>query len=147
MKHCQIHLMKVQSSLLYPKINFIKCSYLLYTIEITAIKSILHQCCHIILLNICFLLVHNHCYYQCLILFLFAYMLGVINGTAPNPVRLSELCDQLGKVMGRPSWLPVPDFALKAVLGEGASVVKIPYHLCLFFPQFVYLEKFYGKLG
>ncbi|KAL5706579.1 Complement component 1 Q subcomponent-binding protein [Ranunculus cassubicifolius] len=48
---------------------------------------------------------------------------GVINGTAPNPVRLSEMCEQLGNVMGRPSWLPVPDFALKAVLGEGACVV------------------------
>lgn len=48
---------------------------------------------------------------------------GVINGTAPNPVRLAEMCEQLGNVMGRPSWLPVPDFALKAVLGEGASVV------------------------
>ncbi|CAJ1933641.1 unnamed protein product [Sphenostylis stenocarpa] len=48
---------------------------------------------------------------------------GVINGTAPNPVKLAELCDQLGHVLGRPSWLPVPDFALKAVLGEGASVV------------------------
>ncbi|OMO75539.1 Sugar nucleotide epimerase YfcH-like protein [Corchorus olitorius] len=48
---------------------------------------------------------------------------GVINGTAPNPVRLSEMCEQLGNVMGRPSWLPVPDFALKAVLGEGATVV------------------------
>ncbi|XP_052881326.1 epimerase family protein SDR39U1 homolog, chloroplastic isoform X1 [Gossypium arboreum] len=48
---------------------------------------------------------------------------GVINGTAPNPVRLSEMCNQLGNVLGRPSWLPVPDFALKAVLGEGASVV------------------------
>ncbi|XP_062220886.1 epimerase family protein SDR39U1 homolog, chloroplastic isoform X2 [Phragmites australis] len=48
---------------------------------------------------------------------------GVINGTAPNPVRLSELCERLGRVIGRPSWLPVPEFALKAVLGEGASVV------------------------
>ncbi|XP_059647583.1 epimerase family protein SDR39U1 homolog, chloroplastic [Cornus florida] len=48
---------------------------------------------------------------------------GVINGTAPNPVRLGEMCNHLGSVMGRPSWLPVPDFALKAVLGEGASVV------------------------
>lgn len=48
---------------------------------------------------------------------------GVINGTAPNPVTLGEMCDQLGSVLGRPSWLPVPDFALKAVLGEGASVV------------------------
>ncbi|RWR85917.1 epimerase family protein SDR39U1, chloroplastic isoform X1 [Cinnamomum micranthum f. kanehirae] len=48
---------------------------------------------------------------------------GVINGTAPNPVRLAEMCEHLGQVMGRPSWLPVPDFALKAVLGEGASIV------------------------
>ncbi|OVA12868.1 NAD-dependent epimerase/dehydratase [Macleaya cordata] len=48
---------------------------------------------------------------------------GVINGTAPNPVRLTEMCEQLGNILGRPSWLPVPDFALKAVLGEGASVV------------------------
>ncbi|CDO96984.1 unnamed protein product [Coffea canephora] len=47
----------------------------------------------------------------------------VINGTAPNPVRLGEMCEQLGSVLGRPSWLPVPDIALKAVLGEGASVV------------------------
>ncbi|KAK6143428.1 hypothetical protein DH2020_023776 [Rehmannia glutinosa] len=50
--------------------------------------------------------------------------LGVINGTSPNPVRLSEMCDHLGSVLGRPSWLPVPDIALKAVLGEGACVVR-----------------------
>ncbi|OWM83910.1 hypothetical protein CDL15_Pgr004341 [Punica granatum] len=48
---------------------------------------------------------------------------GVINGTAPNPVRIAEMCQHLGDVLGRPSWLPVPDFALKAVLGEGACVV------------------------
>ncbi|VAI63873.1 unnamed protein product [Triticum turgidum subsp. durum] len=48
---------------------------------------------------------------------------GVINGTAPNPVRLSELCDRLGQVVGRPSWLPVPGLAIKALLGEGATVV------------------------
>ncbi|XP_002973445.2 epimerase family protein SDR39U1 homolog, chloroplastic [Selaginella moellendorffii] len=48
---------------------------------------------------------------------------GVINGTAPNPVRMAEICDTLGRVLGRPSWLPVPEIALKAVLGEGASAV------------------------
>lgn len=48
---------------------------------------------------------------------------GVYNGTAPNPVRMSELCSQLGSVLGRPSWLPVPDFALQTLLGEGAGVV------------------------
>lgn len=50
-------------------------------------------------------------------------MAGVINGTAPNPVKLSEMCDHLGSVLDRPSWLPVPEVALKAVLGEGACVV------------------------
>eukprot|EP00270_Netrium_digitus_P001400 TRINITY_DN1148_c0_g1_i3.p1 TRINITY_DN1148_c0_g1~~TRINITY_DN1148_c0_g1_i3.p1 ORF type:complete len:423 (+),score=70.92 TRINITY_DN1148_c0_g1_i3:50-1270(+) len=48
---------------------------------------------------------------------------GVVNGTAPNPVRLSELCDRLGETIARPSWLPVPEFAVKALLGEGACVV------------------------
>lgn len=48
---------------------------------------------------------------------------GVLNGTAPNPVRMSELCQTLGDVLSRPSWLPVPSFALEALLGEGAQVV------------------------
>ena len=52
-------------------------------------------------------------------------MAGVINGTAPNPVRMAEMCDRLGAILGRPSWLPVPEFALKAILGEGASVVSL----------------------
>lgn len=38
---------------------------------------------------------------------------GVLNGTAPNPVRMSEMCKALGDQMGRPSWVPVPDFVLK----------------------------------
>lgn len=40
---------------------------------------------------------------------------GVYNATAPNPVRMSELCSSLGSQLGRPSWLPVPDFALQVV--------------------------------
>jgi hypothetical protein len=50
-------------------------------------------------------------------------MEGVFNATAPNPVRMSELCKTLGEVLHRPSWLPVPGFALEALLGEGAKVV------------------------
>lgn len=50
-------------------------------------------------------------------------MEGVYNATAPNPVRMSELANQLGQVINRPSWLPVPNFALEALLGEGAIVV------------------------
>jgi len=48
---------------------------------------------------------------------------GVYNATAPNPVRMAEFCTSLGNVMNRPSWLPVPNFALEALLGDGAQVV------------------------
>ncbi|MEO1592529.1 MAG: TIGR01777 family oxidoreductase [Cyanobacteria bacterium J06632_22] len=50
-------------------------------------------------------------------------MSGVYNGTAPHPVRMSDLCNTLGQVMNRPSWLPVPDFVIEALLGDGAKVV------------------------
>lgn len=49
--------------------------------------------------------------------------IGVLNATAPNPVRMNELCQTLGEVMERPSWLPVPGLALEMLLGEGAKVV------------------------
>jgi hypothetical protein len=48
---------------------------------------------------------------------------GAYNGTAPNPVRMNELCQVLGQVLNRPSWLPVPDVALQLLLGDGAKVV------------------------
>ncbi len=50
-------------------------------------------------------------------------MEGVYNATAPNPVRMDEFCKTLGKVLNRPSWLPVPDFVLETILGDGAQVV------------------------
>ena len=48
---------------------------------------------------------------------------GTFNATAPNPVRMSQFCQTLGEVMNRPSWLPVPDFVLELLLGDGAKVV------------------------
>ncbi len=48
---------------------------------------------------------------------------GVLNATAPNPVRMNELCQTLGEVLQRPSWLPVPSFALELLLGDGAKLV------------------------
>lgn len=50
-------------------------------------------------------------------------MEGAFNATAPNPVRMSELAQTMGEIMQRPSWLPVPSFALETLLGEGAMVV------------------------
>ena len=49
-------------------------------------------------------------------------MSGVYNGTAPKPVRMAELSTTMGKVMNRPSWLPVPAFAIEAMIGDGAVV-------------------------
>jgi len=48
---------------------------------------------------------------------------GIFNGTAPNPVTMNQFCQVLGDVLTRPSWLPVPDFALQLLLGDGAKVV------------------------
>ncbi|MFM7406118.1 MAG: TIGR01777 family oxidoreductase [Cuspidothrix sp.] len=48
---------------------------------------------------------------------------GVYNATAPNPVRMNDLSNTMGQVMNRPSWLPVPSFALEAMLGDGSKVV------------------------
>ncbi|MBV6624770.1 MAG: TIGR01777 family oxidoreductase [Rivularia sp. (in: Bacteria)] len=50
-------------------------------------------------------------------------MSGVFNATAPHPVRMAELSTAMGEVMNRPSWLPVPAFAIEAMLGDGAVVV------------------------
>ena len=50
-------------------------------------------------------------------------MQGVYNGTAPKPVQMNELANTLGEVMNRPSWLPVPDFAIETLLGDGSVVV------------------------
>lgn len=48
---------------------------------------------------------------------------GPFNLTAPNPVTNREFSRLLGKVLGRPSWLPVPAFALRLLLGEMAEIL------------------------
>jgi len=46
---------------------------------------------------------------------------GVFNLTAPQAVRAKEFFATLGQVMRRPSWLHVPGFVLKIILGEMAQ--------------------------
>ncbi len=48
---------------------------------------------------------------------------GVINGVAPNPLRMKEFSNSLGQVLGRPSLISVPGPILKLILGDGARVV------------------------
>jgi uncharacterized protein (TIGR01777 family) len=48
---------------------------------------------------------------------------GVLNATAPNPVRNAEFTRALGAALHRPTLFPAPAFAVQLVLGEGAGVV------------------------
>jgi uncharacterized protein (TIGR01777 family) len=48
---------------------------------------------------------------------------GVYNLTAPAPLTNAEFAKALGKVMGRPSFMPVPGFVFKLMFGEVATVV------------------------
>jgi hypothetical protein len=48
---------------------------------------------------------------------------GPVNFTAPNPVRNKELSRWLGRILGRPAFLPAPGFMLRLVLGEFGSIL------------------------
>jgi uncharacterized protein len=48
---------------------------------------------------------------------------GAVNTVAPNPLRMKEFGQTVGRVLRRPHFLPVPAFALKAALGEKSKLV------------------------
>lgn len=59
---------------------------------------------------------------------------GPFNLASPNPLTNRDFARVLGKVMERPSFIPAPAFALKAALGEMATIVldgqrALPYRL------------------
>ena len=51
------------------------------------------------------------------------HLSGPVNLTAPAPATNAEITQVMGKELGRPTLLPAPSFALKAVLGEFSSEV------------------------
>lgn len=48
---------------------------------------------------------------------------GPVNAVSPNAVSMKQFCQMLGRVLGRPSWLPVPGWVLHLALGELATVM------------------------
>jgi hypothetical protein len=48
---------------------------------------------------------------------------GVHNIVSPNSFRMKDFAKTLGKVLGRPSWFPVPKFVLDIILGESSQEV------------------------
>jgi uncharacterized protein (TIGR01777 family) len=48
---------------------------------------------------------------------------GVLNATAPEPVRNKDFTAALGAAVRRPTLFPAPAFAISLVLGEGALIV------------------------
>ncbi|WP_059105820.1 TIGR01777 family oxidoreductase [Shouchella shacheensis] len=48
---------------------------------------------------------------------------GPLNITAPKPVRMKELNQEIGEELGRPHWMPAPQFAIKLALGEMSTLV------------------------
>lgn len=48
---------------------------------------------------------------------------GAINATAPEPARQRDFAKALGRVLGRPAFVPAPAIALRVVLGEAGTVL------------------------
>lgn len=52
---------------------------------------------------------------------------GPCNACSPDPETMTAFSAAMGRAMNRPSWLQAPEFALKILLGERASVITSSY--------------------
>jgi len=50
---------------------------------------------------------------------------GAVNGTAPAPATNSEFTRQLARVVHRPAFLPVPEMAMRALMGEMSEILFV----------------------
>ena len=48
---------------------------------------------------------------------------GPLNATAPNSVQGDAFSKILGAALNKPSWLPVPEIAIRLALGEAAEII------------------------
>jgi hypothetical protein len=54
---------------------------------------------------------------------------GPLNAVAPEAVTMKQFCGSVGRVLHRPSWLPVPGFALRVALGELGTLMTTGQHV------------------
>ena len=54
---------------------------------------------------------------------------GPFNLTTPDPLKNKDFGNTLGKVIGRPSWLPIPGLFMRTIFGEVATVVLDGQHV------------------
>ncbi|WP_369901174.1 TIGR01777 family oxidoreductase [Bacillus manliponensis] len=54
---------------------------------------------------------------------------GALNITSPNPATMKEFGKTIAQVIHRPHWLPIPSFALQALLGEMSMLVLQGQHV------------------
>jgi uncharacterized protein len=54
---------------------------------------------------------------------------GPVNAVAPHAVRQREFAEALGHVLGRPTVLPTPRFALRLAMGEAAAIALAGQHV------------------
>jgi uncharacterized protein (TIGR01777 family) len=52
-----------------------------------------------------------------------ATLSGPVNVVAPEPVTMATFSQELGRGLHRPSWLRVPSFVLRALLGEMSILI------------------------
>lgn len=48
---------------------------------------------------------------------------GPLNATAPNPIRMNEFMETIGRITDRPAWLKIPDLPIEAAIGEASVPV------------------------
>jgi uncharacterized protein (TIGR01777 family) len=48
---------------------------------------------------------------------------GPLNAVGPEPVTMSTFCQTIGRLLGRPTWLPGAALGMKLFLGEQATVL------------------------
>jgi hypothetical protein len=54
---------------------------------------------------------------------------GGFNVVSPESVTMRTFSRELGRALGRPSWMPVPSFALRVLFGEMSGVILQGRHV------------------